>query len=217
MERSEKMKTYIEEINPKQIQKNPYGYFSIIWENTPADEAELLRKSLIVTNGTVDIYTVDDKEAFTFSYGNCFFEKNEAARRKVSDYYLMISRLYACAVENPLKVIYEQMNWIKRDEADLTILDSDFLADYKAKLVERLLMVVDYDKERIIELKKEIVKTYRKYCFPEITVKNTSLSNDKLREICNDNDLELKETKGEKGNKLYSIVKKSDEKGGKAL
>ncbi len=207
-------KAFFEKIDAKAVQQNPYYFLNTIWENNPKEEAELLRKSLIMTDGKIVIDTVNPDRRVEMAYGNCCFEKNEAARRKISDQFLMTSRLYAFAVIDPLEVIFEQMHWINKKPEELVVIEDTYAHEVNGAFVNELLKVNGFDSDGMKTFKAKMVKNYRRECFPDIPAKNGTLSNEKLAKIVQKFDLEVKEFQDkDTRRKLYSIVRKNGEEG----
>lgn len=205
-EQYEKLTTFFGSVNAKDVQQNPYKWFSAVWENNPKEDAEMLRKALILTNRHIKIYTVPPSKRIEMQYGNCILESNEAARRKVSDMFLMESRLYALAIINPLKVIYEQMDWMHRRSDELNVLSSSFLEDKKKEMIEFLLTVKEFSSKQISQFKKELVSKFRAAVFPDIIVKNGGLSQEKLKLICSRCGLVYDDNSLKDGKKVYNIT-----------
>lgn len=181
-------------------------YLYAVWDRQDEAMADFYRKALVWMRHE-DQFFSGSKNRFCIRFGESNFYVNEFAKRKTKDMYMIESRFYALALEDPLKVIYEQMRWIGKKPDELQVLDSAYHKMREQEFVDFLVSVKDYDVDDIKQFKNALVKEFRKEFFPDILAKNGTLSNEKLRGICTRFGLELYEdTKNQR--KIYSIKEK---------
>lgn len=137
---------------------------------------------------------------------------NKYAARKTRDMYMMTSLFYSLAVDNPILVVFKQMEWIRKmpDELDYyTEVKDRTLAEVKSLL----LTVQGCDNDKYTDMKKRLTDEYRefiKHNYEKNLRSDRSLSEKTLSVILDD--LCLKKVVYDKGSKrYYSITDKEGE------
>ena len=181
-------------------------YFEkLIWDNTD-DLVEFYRNALVKMPYDYQCFTPHKWVRVT--KGNEELYVNQFAKIKTGDMYLIESRFYSMAADDPLKVIHEQMSWIGKEPYELCTEDSSYLEERRQQFIEYLLSVQDYTNKELQEFKQKLVREYRNDFFDDIPAKNGTLSTEKLKEICKRMGLIFDEKENsETRNKLYSIAK----------
>lgn len=181
-------------------------YFEkLIWDNTD-DLVEFYRNALVKMPYDYQCFTPHKWVRVT--KGNEELYVNQFAKIKTGNMYLIESRFYSMAVDDPLKVVYEQMSWIGKEPYELCTKDSSYLEERRQQFIEYLLSVQDYTNKELQEFKQKLVREYRNDFFDDIPAKNGTLSTEKLKEICKRMGLIFDEKENsETRNKLYSIAK----------
>jgi len=179
---------------------------------TSQDEryTNFLKRALVLTSSDFEFFVSSDKRSFV-RRGSASLRLNEFARQKTGNMYLMESRLYALAVENPLKAVYEQMSWIDHEPEELVVFGSEYKERIEKEFVERLLSIHNVSNDELVELKKQLVKEYKRAFFNDVLAKNGTISNEKLGEVCSRYGLFVDEREGTDRKKRYSILPKSKE------
>ena len=180
-------------------------YFEkLIWDNTD-DLVEFYRNALVKMPYDYQCFTPHKWVRVT--KGNEELYVNQFAKIKTGNMYLIESRFYSMAVDDPLKVIHEQMSWIGKEPYELCTEDSSYLEERRQQFIEYLLSVQDYTNKELQEFKQKLVREYRNDFFDDIPAKNGTLSTEKLKEICKRMGLIFDEKENsETRNKLYSIA-----------
>lgn len=185
--------------------KNWEKYLYAVWDRQDERMADFYRKALIWMRHDDQFFSAS-KNGLRILCGEANFYVNEFAKCKIEDMYMAESRFYALALEDPLKVVYEQMTWIGKEPDELQVLGSEHRKMLEQEFVDFMLSVEDFNVDEIKEFKRELVKEYRKDFFDDILAKNGTISNDKLNEICRKYDLELLQTHDTKNRRtLYTI------------
>lgn len=181
------------------------GYFEkLIWDNTD-DLVEFYRNALVKMPYDYQCFT--PQKWVRVTKGNEELYVNQFAKIKTGNMYLIESRFYSIAVDDPLKVVYEQMSWIGKEPYELCTKDSSYLEERRQQFIEYLLSVQDYTNKELQEFKQKLVREYRNDFFDDIPAKNGTLSTEKLKEICKRRGLIFDEKENsETRNKLYSIA-----------
>ena len=180
-------------------------YFEkLIWDNTD-DLVEFYRNALVKMPYDYQCFTPHKWVRVT--KGNEELYVNQFAKIKTGNMYLIESRFYSMAVDDPLKVIHEQMSWIGKEPYELCTEDSSYLEERRQQFIEYLLSVQDYTNKELQEFKQKLVREYRNDFFDDVPAKNGTLSTEKLKEICKRMGLIFDEKENsETRNKLYSIA-----------
>ena len=175
--------------------------------------ADFYRKALVWMRHE-DQFFSGSKNRLRIQFGEANFYVNEFAKRKTEDMYMIESRFYALALEDPVKVIYEQMRWIGKEPDELQVLDSAYQKMREQEFVDFLVSVKDYDVDDMKQFKNMLVKEFRKEFFPDILSKNGTLSNEKLEEICGRFGLKLESLKDTKDRRSKYIIREMQQGGG---
>ena len=167
--------------------------------------ADFYRKALVWMRHE-DQFFSGSKNRLRIQFGEANFYVNEFAKRKTEDMYMIESRFYALALEDPVKVIYEQMRWIGKEPDELQVLDSAYHKMREQEFVDFLASVKDYDVDDMKQFKKELVKEFRKEFFPDVLAKNGTISNEKIKIICGRYGLRMESYEDEeRRRKIYTI------------
>lgn len=184
--------------------------FSILHRLIPDgrnDETEDLRKVYIISKENLDFYSFGQQKVI-LSYGNARIITNEFGKIKTGDLYLMENLFYQLALDNPIKVVGEQMRWLGKEPDELTVVNSKYFEDMEAELKKDLLAVQRYDKERLQEVKKTICQRYGKNILKDVLMKSGTISNEKLRGIVERLGLIYDDSELVDGKKVYTIREK---------
>ncbi len=193
-----------------ELRKNRDFYLQEILED--GELSDFYKRALVWMKFESQYYVFPENESIYLNKETDLYV-NEFARLKIGDMYVTESRFYALALSDPLKVAYEQMAWIGKMPEELQILESEYRKTREQELVDILLAVKGYTKEKLQEVKVKLVKEFRRDLFPDVLANNGTISNDKLGIICDSYGLELIEkSEPEKRIKLYSIRNKEIEK-----
>lgn len=187
--------------------------FSILHQMIPGgrnDEAEDLRKVYIISKENLDFYSFGQQKVVV-SYGNARIVINEFGKIKTGDLYLIENLLYQLALDNPIKVVEEQMGWIGKEPDELKVEGSKYFEDMKAELKKKLLTVQRYDKEQLQEVKKFICQNYGKNILKDVLMKSGTISNEKLRGIVERLGLIYDDSELVDGKKVYTIKMEESE------
>lgn len=197
-------------IKKPDLQKNPHLYLRTVWENTDIEQAGFYRKALVLSPHNYQFFSLPETKV-VLRYGNAGIYLNEFSRRKTGDMYLAESNFYALAVDDPLKVIYEQMRWIGKEPDELKIKESQYLKVRQQQMRNQLLIVQKFDNKALQAFKRDIVKNYRREFFADIMAQNGTLSTEKLKTICHRFGLKLSISDDSGRRKNYSIVEAGKE------
>lgn len=180
-------------------------YLYAVWDRRDEAMADFYRKALVWMKHDDQFFSAS-KNGLYIRGDESHFYVNEFAKRKTEDMYMIESRFYALALEEPLKVIYEQMKWIGKDPDELQVLDSAYQNMREQEFIDFLLSVENYNADDMKEFKRELVKKHRNDFFDDIMAKNGTISNEKLQEICNRYSLMFEVLEdAENRRKMYSI------------
>lgn len=180
-------------------------YLYAVWERRDETMADFYRKALVWMRHDDQFFDIA-KNGLYIRYGESNFYVNEFAKRKTEDMYMIESQFYALALDDPLKVIYTQMAWIGKMPEELKVLESQYMKLREQELIGYLLRVHSFTAEELKEFKKEFVKEYHKDFFNDILANNGTISNEKLREICERYGLLFEDREdSESRRKIYSI------------
>lgn len=161
----------------------------------------------------ISFFLVQKTDCAYNSVNQTFMSMN-LPNEKTEDMYMIESRFYTLALEDPLKVIYEQMRWIGKEPDELQVLDSAYHKMREQEFVDFLASVKDYDVDDMKQFKKELVKEFRKEFFPDVSANNGTISNEKLECICARYGLILEsQDDTEKRRKIYFIKDMEQEEG----
>ena len=180
-------------------------YLYAVWDRRDEVMADFYRKALVWMRHE-DQFFSGSKNRLRIQFGEANFYVNEFAKRKTEDMYMIESRFYALALEDPVKVIYEQMRWIGKEPDELQVLDSAYQKMREQEFVDFLASVKDYDVDDMKQFKKELVKEFRKEFFPDVLAKNGTISNEKIKIICGRYGLRMESYEDEeRRRKIYTI------------
>ena len=189
------------------VKSNPYKYFSAVWDSPDSDEAKFLRKALVIARHDYIFYTLPETRVHGL-FGDAGLYLNEFARCKTGDMYVSESKFYSLAVDDPLKVVYEQMSWINKELEELSIFNSTYLEKREEKFVKHLLSVQNYTSKDLKDFKVGLVADYHNDFFCDVLVRNKTISTEKLANVCERYGLKLNQyTESTTRQERYSIVK----------
>lgn len=133
---------------------------------------------------------------------------NAFAEEKIGDLYLQEALFHSLAVEDPKKVIDEQLKWMNKLPDELKMVASSFEAEQKEELVASLLEIKHFNVQQLGEKKEELSRKFGKNILRDIAPKNRSFSTEKLESIVEEVGLRLE--REEEARKLYfSVYEKS--------
>lgn len=211
-----RLKRYEEEVEKfneftnENLMNNCEYYIQAMWNDDA--KTNFFRKSLVRMKSEHQVF---EEEKYTLSShrSNFSFAVNRFAERKIGKLFMTENLFYDFAISDPLKVIYEQMKWIKKEPEELEIIDSRYREKRENEFLKRLLSINDVSKEDLSRIKTELVQNFHKEFFDDISAKTGTISNDKLQDICARYGLELctREDK-ESRNIRYRVVRCSDKK-----
>lgn len=184
-------------------------YLYAVWDRRDESMADFYRKALVWMKHNDQFFSAS-KNGLYIRYEESNFYVNEFARRKTEDMYMIENRFYEFALEDPLKVVCEQMKWIGKVPDELQVLDSAYHKMREQEFIEFLLSVKEYNVDDMKDFRKELVKKYRKDFFDDILAKNGTVSNEKLQTICDRYNLELIIEDGINRQKIYTIMNKEE-------
>ena len=111
---------------------------------------------------------------------------------------------HSLAVEDPKKVIDEQLKWMNKLPDELKMVASSFEAEQKEELVASLLEIKHFNVQQLGEKKEELSRKFGKNILRDIAPKNRSFSTEKLESIVEEVGLRLE--REEEARKLYFSV-----------
>lgn len=186
-------------------------YLYAVWDRKDEAMADFYRKALVWMKHDDQFFSVS-KNGLYIRHGEANFYVNEFAKRKIEDMYMVESRFYALALDNPLKIVYEQMAWIGKEPEELQVQESQYVKMREQELINYLLKVRDFTVEEMKDFKKILVKDYRKEFFDDVLANNGTISNEKLQEICKRYGLALEVHEDtENRRKIYCIGNEKNE------
>lgn len=182
-----------------------------VWDRRDEAMADFYRKALVWMKHENQFFSAS-KNGLYVRYGEANFYVNEFAKRKIEDMYMVESRFYALALDDPLKIVYEQMAWIGKEPEELQVQESQYMKLREQEFINYLLNVQNFTVDEMKDFKKIMVKTYRKEFFDDILANNGTISNEKLQEICGRYGLifDVQEDR-ESRKKMYTIKLKEQE------
>lgn len=209
MKASQKEHLIFNQLAKKSDSSRPLYQFRNIWNRSNPDSASLsaYRKALIAVPRNFETYNTNSSHVSVLC-GNCNFVFNEFAHKKIDDDYFMFCRLYSLAVKDPLFVIYEQMSWIGKSKDELVVLHSCYRAEKENELIEYLNQINCISKDELKKIVKQMLPLI-KYLFPDISIANGTLSNEKLIQICKFSGYEFTHSKNQNRIEIYTVKKLS--------
>ena len=197
--------------------KGFYKIVSAAWEDVEGEKAKAYRQALIACptevarinyypetsligespkkDLCVRVYRIPGKWADVRMVFNSF------GMEKTEDMLLIEQQLFSLAIDDPMKVIYEQMS-----PEQLEIRNSTMEEQMWSELREKLLGVRNWTNEALQSLKTEVAKRYRKMILSEYLSKDGSFSKDKLEQICKACGLKLVCSTDENQKVRYTII-----------
>lgn len=184
------------------------------WHNPEDREMKMLRTVLTLVPPNCDFFTRLQAERVYLRFRGSQIAVNEFAVRKIGDMYKAEAEFHKLARQNPLKVVYKQMEWLRKEASELQILPSTYQEEQCEELIEELCKIQGCDLETLREVKRVINEKYGKTLLSDIVIKRGSFSREKFEEILDRYGLRL-EVKNDAGRNLYSVKKgeSKDEKG----
>ncbi|MCI8615309.1 MAG: DEAD/DEAH box helicase family protein [Lachnospiraceae bacterium] len=180
-------------------------YLYAVWDRKDEMMADFYRKALVWMRHDDQFYSAE-KNGLRIRRGEANFYVNEFAKRNTEDMYMIENRFYALAMEDPLKVIYAQMDWIGKAPEELQVMESEYMKLREQEFIDCLLKVQNFTSDEMKEFKKTLVKEYRKEFFDDVLANNGTISSDKLQEICTRYGLKFEiQEDTEQRRKIYSI------------
>lgn len=203
--RLEKVLNLYERAESYNIRLDTFKVLHQLLSESENGDGKELRQIYVISKDDLDYCSFVGQKAYA-AYGNARIVVNAFGKIKTGDLYLAEKRFYQLALDDPIRVIEEQMSWIGKKPDELTVATSTYLEDLEKNLKHELLMVQNYGKEQLQEFKKSICQKYGKNILNNVLMKSGTISNEKLRDIVERLGLiyDDKET-DDAGRKLYSI------------
>jgi len=141
-------------LESENLNRNAGYYEKLIWDNNDKN-CDFFRNALVSMPYDYHFFTYM-WDRVQVRYGDEGMFVNQFAMHKTGDLYLIESRFYSMAVDDPLRVIYEQMSWIGKEKDDLEILESSYHKQREQELRQKLLSVCKLAANSYKNLKKNL-------------------------------------------------------------
>lgn len=199
----EKIKPFKEGIS--KFAQRPSRIINDVWEE--AEDFSFYKKYFVVSRSEQRIYSNPEPNVRGY-YGDVKILLNEFAIDKLKQAYLYESRLHALALQSPTKAIQEQMKWLGIEPTCLKSISSSYIDDRIKQMMTFLLSVKAYSSEEFQKMKQQLVKDFNDLI--EFDTRNGSISNEKMRQLCDSYNLVFDIDVGDDRKNRYWIRRKDD-------
>lgn len=172
----------INEVTKDDINRYRFPLLDVLINQGNSEQAEILRKFLVLCPNDLAYLDYGNAKART-SCRDTRLVVNNFAREKLGDMLIVESRLQILAMEDPQKVIEEQVSWLGIDSSEVIVLSSTYKEAIRKEFVEEVCKIRKFSKAQMVETKEMLSKKFRKDLFPDVVKKTCSFSDEKFKEI----------------------------------
>ncbi len=199
----------IEDVQKSLEEGIQFNFFQVVWDGSNPELADVYRKIMVIERADFGLFFGKDFSVRS-RIDRTRLSVNYFAKEKLGDMYLIEARMHALAMDSELKVVYEQMAWIRKSPCDLELVESTYQERQTKELKQELLCIKNFTLSELKDLKTVISEKYRKAFFADIVYKNGSFSKEKFCQILERFGMILIESIGDDGTKRYSVVEGRD-------
>lgn len=170
-----------DQLRKEGIYKKRFGIFKDIWDKH-SESGEIYRKILVL--GLSNHMTLKEQKSYAnIDYGDTILALNWFALEKFGDMFMTEAKFHQYALENPLKVIWEQMAWINKEPEELIICKSTFQEKEWEEFSKMALSIKGFTKKELSEIKEKMAVQFRKTIFRDEDIRNRAFGKQKLEEF----------------------------------